>query len=500
MEPTCLTNSEPPLQLSEEEAWRLAVYQRTVLQNPFIPHKPTPKQAEFLLKAELEALYGGAAGGGKSDALLMGALQWVAVPSYSALVLRRTYSDLAKSGALMDRAKEWLYHTAARPKDGGKRWVFPSGSTLEFGYLDAETDKYQYQSAEYQYIAFDELTQFSEGQYTYLFSRLRKAEGCEIPLRMRAGSNPGGIGHEWVKRRFITPAWLIVDRVFVPARLADNPYLDQKAYLASLQELDPITRAQLLAGDWDAYEGGRFHREWFRRFSEDGQRFYLHDPSGKQARLKAASWTFCTLDPAATEKETSDYTAIEVFTVTDQRELLIRDVIREHLPIDAIIPRLWQVCQAWHPFYVGIEGAGAFMALVKEARKTHGIPTVKLLDTMNKSKLVRATPAINRSHAGQVYIPEQARWLDEFLAELVQFTGGERHDAHDDQVDALAYGVICLDQTGTGQWWSDAEETQEDTTPKTWRELYDFHQQGGGRPGMSNQERKGLYGLGQRRW
>jgi hypothetical protein len=158
MEPTCLTNSEWLPQLSEAEAMQLAIYQRTVLENPFIPHKPPPKQAEFLLKAEREALYGRAAGGGKSDALLMGALQWVEVPSYSALLLRRTYSDLAKAGALMDRAKEWLYHTAARPKDGGKKWVFPSGATLEFGYLDAETDKYQYQSAEYQYIAFDELT------------------------------------------------------------------------------------------------------------------------------------------------------------------------------------------------------------------------------------------------------------------------------------------------------------------------------------------------------
>ena len=131
------------------------------------------------------------------------------------------------------------------------------------------------------------------------------------------------------------------------------------------------------------------------------------------------------------------------------------------------------------------------MALVKEARKTGGIPTVKLLETLNRSKLVRATPAINRACGGQLYVPEEAPWLDEFLAELVQFTGDERQDAHDDQVDALAYGVICLDQTGTGQWWSDAEES-----PQTWRELYDFHLQGGGRPGMSNAERRGLYGLG----
>jgi hypothetical protein len=80
------------------------------------------------------------------------------------------------------------------------------------------------------------------------------------------------------------------------------------------------------------------------------------------------------------------------------------------------------------------------------------------------------------------------------LAELVQFTGDEKQDAHDDQVDAFAFGVICLDQTGTAQFWSDAKETEEEPTPRTWRELYDFHQQGTGRGGISNQERRNLYG------
>src|SRR5262249_52361933 len=132
-----------------------------------------------------------------------------------------------------------------------------------FGFLDTANDKYRYQSSEFQFIGFDELTQFPEDDYRYVFSRLRRLQGSPVPLRMRAASNPGGIGHDWVKQRFLIegPA---AGRVFVPARLDDNPHLDRQAYVASLRELDPVTRAQLLSGDWSVRHGGSiFRREWF---------------------------------------------------------------------------------------------------------------------------------------------------------------------------------------------------------------------------------------------
>jgi hypothetical protein len=122
----------------------------------YIAHRPAVPQATFLLLNCYEAMYGGAAAGGKSDALLMAALQYVDVPGYSAILFRRSYPDLALPEAIMSRSKEWLKQTDAHWNEQSKRWTFPSGATLSFGYLDIEDDKYRYASAEFQFIGFDE--------------------------------------------------------------------------------------------------------------------------------------------------------------------------------------------------------------------------------------------------------------------------------------------------------------------------------------------------------
>ena len=244
----------------------------TVLDNNYLPQDPTYKQSLFLQRTEKEGLFGGQAGGGKSSTILMAALQYVSEPKYSALILRRSYADLSLPGAIMDRANEWLRNSDAKWNEQTKTWKFPSGATLTFGYLEHENDKYRYQGAEFQFIAFDELTQFSETQYSYLFSRLRRLENSVIPLRIRAASNPGGVGHEWVKARFITPSpeeMKANDRFFIPASLEDNPFIDQAAYEESLNALDPITKAQLKHGDWDIVANGNmFKREWFKFVDE----------------------------------------------------------------------------------------------------------------------------------------------------------------------------------------------------------------------------------------
>lgn len=225
----------------------------TIFDNKYIPHTPFLNQVYFLANTGEELLYGGQAGGGKSDALLMSALQYVEKPNYHGLLLRRTYKDLALPNAIMDRCSNWLrpfVETKEVKWDRDtKTYTFPSGATLTFSYLAHNNDLDQYQGSELQFIGFDELTQFTERQYTYLHSRLRKLEESDIPIRMRAGTNPGGRGHEWVKKRFIldnSPA------PFIQSAYTDNIYLDIEQYGNQLDKLDELTRLQLKYGDWNA--------------------------------------------------------------------------------------------------------------------------------------------------------------------------------------------------------------------------------------------------------
>jgi phage terminase large subunit-like protein len=250
-----------------------------LLGNRWIPSVPTPPQAHFLGMhsrvdtAEVsEGLYGGAAGGGKSEALLMGAAQYVEEPTFAGIMFRRTHTDLAQPGALMDRAMGWWIPAGAHWDGMNKIFRFPSGAKVAMAYLSKPFDHLRYQGAEYQYTAWDELTQWpTSAQYEYVgLSRVRRVRGVRIPLRTLSATNPGGPGHDWVRERFIggvdplTGETVPALRPFVPARIADNPHLDQEAYVRGLMMLHPTERARLLAGDWDAREpGDYFRREWF---------------------------------------------------------------------------------------------------------------------------------------------------------------------------------------------------------------------------------------------
>jgi hypothetical protein len=222
----------------------------------YIPIVLTKKQKEFYDVSEKEALYSGSAGSGKSLALLAAALKYVDIPDYRALILRRNYPQLIQSGGLMDIANEWLTNTDAEYVANSRTWIFPSGARISFGHMQTENDKYQYQGGAWHFIGFDELTQFTQTQYLYLHSRLRGPNWLSIPFRIRAATNPGGTGHYWVKERFITPKKPSKDIVFVPAKLQDNPHLNQEEYLKSLDNLDPITKRQLRDGEWVANTQG----------------------------------------------------------------------------------------------------------------------------------------------------------------------------------------------------------------------------------------------------
>jgi predicted phage terminase large subunit-like protein len=402
----------------------------------WVPQEPTPKQAAALyLQGVREILYGGSAGGGKSSWLLMEALKYVDTPGYSALVLRRTLAALALPNSIMARARQWLAGTPAKWNDDLKTYTFPSGATLTFGYLDHASDLDRYQGAELQCVCFDEATQFEESMYRYLFSRLRRLKGSEVPIRMRAASNPGGIGHDFIKQRFLVEG-PSQGRVFVPARLTDNPHLDQEEYERSLQELDPITRAQLLNGDWSArVSGGRFRREWFHYLEPD------EVPRG------ITNW--CRYwDTAATEAKPGkdpDYTVgVKMgekdgrFYVTDvvrirETPKVVEDAIRATAAMDG------------HAVEIDMEqepGASGLIQIDHYAREVLTGYTFRGIRSTG-SKEVRANPYSAAVQNGNVFVV-RAPWTTAFVDEHEAFP----HGAHDDAVDSSSGAFAHLASVG----------------------------------------------------
>jgi len=405
-------------------------------------HYPHPKQEAFLACNVREMFFGGAGGPGKSEALLMAALQYVDVPGYAALILRRTYADLALPGALMDRAREWLTPTDARWSDKDKTWHFPAGGSLTFGYLETEKDKYRYQSAEFQSVAFDELTAFTSTQYLYLFTRLRRLEGSTVPIRMRSASNPGGLGHEWVKERFVDPD--TARAPFLPARIADNPSLDRADYIESLSHVDPTTRAQIELGDWEATDlGGRFRREWFQ---------YLDEWPG-EVSVPIRSWDFAATKPNPKNPD-PDWTAgglvgdmAGAWVIGDIRRR--RDTPKQ---IEDFVRATAFEDRATYghgvEIFIEIEPGSSGEALVSHYRRNILSGFTVHAKHSTGAKETYWQPVASAAEAGNVYLIK-GPWVKDFLDEA---EGAGLPGVHDDQLDAVSKAVwwIALGQGSAG--------------------------------------------------
>lgn len=416
-------------------------------------------QSRFLSSTAYESLYGGAAGGGKTEALVMAPLRWIGCKGFRALILRRTLPELNRD--ILPLMFEHYPVAGGKPHLSDKTWRFPSGAVIEYGHVEHENDAMNYKGLEIQYLAFDELTSFTLKQYTFLLSRLRSTSG--IPIRVRSASNPGGVGHDWVLRRWA--AWLDVradykgvraapgqvlhyrngekeedwcergidtlSRQFVPARVQDNPHLMQNdpGYLIRLGGLDRVTRAQQRDGDWLAKPGaGKYYqRGWFR--------FLDARPIGVVARCRR--W-----DLASTENG-GDWTVGARMSLLRDRTIVVEDVIRRQLRpagVEELIKATAEldgkdvhIVLPEDPGQAGKSQASAFSKMfsgyvVKFVRETG-------------DKVTRQGPYSAQCEAGNVAMVKGA-WNEVHMQELEGFPDG----AHDDDVDAAAGGFTYLNE------------------------------------------------------
>lgn len=433
--------------------------------------QPGPQAAFLATDADI-AIYGGAAGGGKSWALLAEPLRHIGNAAFGGVIFRRTTVQVRNEGGLWDESMQLYPRLGGKPKLAGLEWHFPSGAALSFAHLEHDSTVLNYQGAQIAFIGFDELTHFTERQFWYLLSRNRSTSG--VKPYVRATTNPDA--DNWVAKLidwWIDPATglALPDRggvlrwfariggklvwsdsaealkarhpasrpkslTFVPASLADNAILEaaDPDYRANLEALPPVERERLLAGNWKIRAAARalFRREWFPVVEAA--------PAGGRV---VRAW-----DLAATEKKAMgddpDWTAsVRVRRIPDEADgragtfyveaasrlrgtpatveaMILNTSSQDGLGVAIRLPQ--------DPGQAGKAQADTYI------RKLAGYD-VKAAPVTG-DKVSRAGPASAQAEAGNIRLVRGA-WNDDFLDELEGFPVGR----HDDWVDALADAI-----------------------------------------------------------
>ncbi len=357
----------------------------------------------------------------------------------------------------MDRSHSWWDGTDAHWSSETHTWTFPSGASVEFGYLERDADLLQYQSAEYQFIGFDELTQFPEHAYLYMFSRLRRLKDSDVPIRMRGATNPGGPGHSWVKKRFSLPFGPRdnSERAFVFSRLEDNPHLDIETYEKSFDQLGAVTYAQLRKGDWDAQvKGGRFDANWFSPITAD---------EIPETNMRIRYWDLAASEPSELDPD-PDWTAGSFVSRSDSPPDRYIETMREegieptgpfyYLEdisrfreksgkvednIRAVASKDGFAVPVWIEQERGASGKGTIQRYrddVLAAYKVRGM-------WLTGPKPERIGALATRAQEGRFFMVIGG-WNEPFLDEAVLYTGNTKGGPHDDQLDATSGTLFAM--------------------------------------------------------
>ena len=407
------------------------------------------------------------------------------------MILRTSLKDLELPGGLIPRSHAWISDKATW--NGNKYlWTFPSGATIQFGYLSAPRDKYRYKSSEFQYIGFDELTDFTEEDYLFMFSRLRQRRDLGVPEKVRSASNPGGPGHEWVKARFISKElekdFLTGDlkdeykqcvsyedghedwKITVPSKIRDNPAINAKRYSRQLMHLSPVMRERMMNGDWSVMPAGLIKAEWLRYYvmrdrlvdllvsmrDRDGN--IVHTDEVLYSYDEREERVFITVDAAGgvedIEKEHRgkplSFTAIGHWGFKrfgNNMALRLKRVRREKgLSYSDMKTILKEEMNRGGKPKTYVENKAMGMALVSDLAGAYNIEAISsgIVD-----KVARNAPFTNMMAEGQVFLPKyEGSWKTAYEAEALSWQGLKEET--NDQIDISGYAAIIVGGFGGG--------------------------------------------------
>lgn len=418
-----------------------------------LEYRPQAKQLPWHACPAFESGFGGTKGPGKTLSMLMESLRGVGNPRYRGIIFRRTYPRLQE---VMDRAWEWFPPLGARWNGDAHRWVFPSGAMISMRHCQNEEDKRNYHGHEYHFMGFDQLEEFSQSMYLFLMAQCRSSVP-EIKPYVRVNFNPGGIGHAWVKERFLEHGtrecapWTptndagdqLPSRCFHFSNIYDNQILidADPQYLQVLNSLPEQDRRALRDGDWDVF-AGQVLTEW-RREKHVVAPFAL-DPSWPRLR--------CT-----------DYGSARPFVTL-------------WLALDKSVPRVYVYREISRPGLLASEQAKAVLAAqdAGEVVRQHVADPAMWIKSPDSGKSIASiyfengvtlTQANNDRINGLARVREYLRDAPDGRPHLQVFSTCQQliknlpalvYDAHrvedvdtdgpDDEYDALRYGLMAIEK------------------------------------------------------